>query len=117
MELSTMQNVLERVPLARLKPEDFCAQLYFAVCAGMAELTSREAVVCGQELIMLSVLCSGRADRGVIFDRPEGGEPVLSGLLVPWANCQSGGFMTIHLQWPPSRSEKMSTTWQWGARA
>ena len=94
--------MLERAPLARLKPQDFRAQLYFAVCSDKAELTSREIVVCGQELIMLRVLRSGSADRAVIFDRPEGGKPVLSGLLVPWAKCRPGGFMTVHLQWHPT---------------
>jgi hypothetical protein len=78
-----MSSNIDLLIRTTLKPEDFQAQLFICCCSHAAELTSRVEIERGQQTIALPVIRGGIAKRLWIFDRPNGGELLLSGALIP----------------------------------
>jgi hypothetical protein len=78
-----MSSNIDLLIRTTLKPEDFQAQLFICCCDRVTELTARVEIEWGRQAAELPVIRGGTAERLMIFDRPNGGERLLWGVLVP----------------------------------
>jgi len=82
-----VSDVLDR-PRARkelrLLAEDFRPQLWIGLTLDTgANVLPRYEIAWGQERIDMPVVESGTYDEFQVYDRPEGGEPLIAGYLTP----------------------------------